>query len=96
MKFLLRALVHLHLRRPAGLWVVLAGITLLLGWGVLRVERRLDLMSLLPLDHPVVRASIEAGVGQQELLWVAAEGSQRDLEAREAWAQKDVPRHSNR
>jgi predicted exporter len=87
MKRLLRALVHLHLRRPAGLWVVLAGVTLLLGWGVLHVERRLDLMSLLPTDHPVVRASIEAGVGQQELLWLAAEGTKNDLEARETWAE---------
>ena len=92
MKRMLRALVHLHLRRPAGLWVVLAGITLLLGWGVFRVERRLDLMSLLPMDHPVVRASIEAGVGQQELLWLAAEGTQHDLEAREAWAEGLVER----
>ena len=87
MKRLLRALVHLHLRRPAGLWALLAAITLLLGWGVFRVERRLDLMSLLPTDHPVVRASIEAGVGQQELLWLTAEGSQSDLEARDAWAE---------
>ena len=92
MKRLLRALLHLHLRRPTGLWVVLAGITLLLGWGVLRVERRLDLMSLLPMDHPVVRASIEAGVGQQELLWLAAEGTSSDLEAREAWAEGLVER----
>jgi hypothetical protein len=87
MKKLLRALLLLHLRRPAGLWVCLAGITLLLGWGVLRVERRLDLMSLLPTDNPVVRASIQAGVGQQELLWLAAEGSPADLEARQAWAE---------
>lgn len=92
MKRLLRALIHLHLRRPAGLWVVLAGITLVLGWGVLRVERRLDLMSLLPTDHPVVRASIEAGVGQQELLWLAAEGHPSDLEARETWAEDLVER----
>src|SRR5208283_3047229 len=54
---------------------------------VLRVERRLDLMSLLPTDNPVVRASIEAGVGQQELLWLTAEGGSADLEAREAWAE---------
>ena len=90
MKRVLRALVHLHLRKPVGLWLVLAGITLLLGWGALRVERRLDLMSLLPMDHPVVKASIEAGVGQQELLWLAAEGTQADLEAREDWAEKLV------
>ncbi len=44
-------------------------------------------MSLLPTDNPVVRASIEAGVGQQELLWLAAEGTPADLEAREAWAE---------
>ena len=92
MQRLLRALVHLHLRRPAGLWIALVGITLLLGWGGLRVERRLDLMSLLPTDHPVVRASIEAGVGQQELLWLAAEGGRGDLEAREAWAEGLVER----
>lgn len=90
MKRLLRALLHLHLRRPAGLWIVLAALTLLLGGGVFRVERRLDLMSLLPTDHPVVRASIEAGVGQQELLWLAAEGSKGDLEIREAWAERLV------
>jgi hypothetical protein len=83
----LRALLVLHLRRPAGLWVLLAVITLVLGLGVLRVERRLDLMSLLPRDNPVVKASLEAGVGQQELLWLAAEGSPQDLEAREAWAE---------
>jgi predicted exporter len=84
---ILRALVHLHLRRPKGLWVLLVGITLVLGLGILRVERRLDLMSLLPTDHPVVQASIEAGVGQQELLWLAAEGNEHDLEARETWAE---------
>jgi hypothetical protein len=84
---LLRALLRLHLRRPAGLWLALAGLTLVLACGVLRVERRLDLMSLLPTDNPVVRASIEAGVGQQELLWLAAEGTPGDLESREAWAE---------
>ena len=92
MNRLLRALVRLHLRRPVGLWVLLGGLTLILGLGVLRVERRLDLMSLLPTDHPVVRASIEAGVGQQELLWLAAEGGAGDLEAREAWAEGLVER----
>jgi len=91
-KRLLRGLVRLHLTRPVWLWVVLAGVTLLLGWGVLRVERRLDLMSLLPTDHPVVRASIEAGVGQQELLWLAAEGGAADLEVREGWAESLVER----
>ena len=65
MKRLLRQLLQLHLRRPAGLWIALAAGTLLLGAGVLRVERRLDLMSLLPTEHPVVKASLEAGVGQQ-------------------------------
>jgi predicted exporter len=69
------------------LWFALAVLTLVLGLGVLRVERRLDLMSLLPTDNPVVRASIEAGVGQQELLWLAAEGTPANLEAREAWAE---------
>ncbi len=87
MKRILRALLRLHLRRPAGLWLALGALTLLLGLGVLRVERRLDLMSLLPTDNPVVRASIEAGVGQQELLWLAAEGAPADLEAREAWVE---------
>jgi hypothetical protein len=86
----LRFLLRLHLRRPAGLWLALAGLTLVLGLGVLRVERRLDLMSLLPTDNPVVRASIEAGVGQQELLWLAATGTNADLEAREDWAEKMV------
>ncbi|HWQ10456.1 MAG TPA: hypothetical protein VN436_15155, partial [Holophaga sp.] len=92
MKRLLRALVHLHLRRPKGLWISLVLVTLLLGWGALRVERRLDLMSLLPVDHPVVKASIEAGVGQQELLWLTAEGNHSNLEAREAWAEGLVER----
>lgn len=87
---LLRALLLLHLRRPAGLWIALGVLTLALGLGALRVERRLDLMSLLPTDNPVVRASIEAGVGQQELLWLAAEGGPGDLEARQAWAERLV------
>ena len=87
MKRLLVALLRLQLRRPAWLWLALAGLTLVLGLGVLRVERRLDLMSLLPTDNPVVRASIEAGVGQQELLWLAAEGTAADLEQREDWAE---------
>jgi len=91
-KRLLRSLLLLHLRRPAGLWILLLGLTLLLGAGVLRVERRLDLMSLLPTEHPIVRASLEAGVGQQEILWLAAEGDSRDLEARVAWAEKLVER----
>lgn len=87
MNRILRALLRLHLRHPGRLWAAVAALTLALGLGVLRVERRLDLMSLLPTDNPVVRASIEAGVGQQELLWLAAEGTSRDREAREAWAE---------
>lgn len=75
-----------------GLWIGVAIATLVLGAGVLRVERRLDLLSLLPTDHPVVRASLEAGVGRQELLWLAAEGGSEDLEAREAWAEQLVGR----
>ena len=59
---------------------------------MLRVERRLDLMSLLPTEHPAVRASLEAGVGQQETLWLAAEGPADNLELREAWAEKLVER----
>lgn len=49
-------------------------------------------MSLLPTEHPIVKASLEAGVGQQEILWLAAEGGSADLEAREAWAEKLVER----
>jgi predicted exporter len=70
----------------------MGGLTLLLGWGTLRVERALDLMSLLPANHPEVRANLEAGVGQQELLWLVAEGSEQDLEARRAWAEGLVER----
>lgn len=87
MKALLRRLVLIHLRKASGLWVALTLITVFLGWGVLRVERRLDLMSLLPTDHPIVRASIQAGVGQQEMLWLVAEGDEQNLEARETWAE---------
>ena len=58
----LRSLLLLHLRHPRRLWVAAAALTLLLGSGVLRVERRLDLLSLLPTDHPVVRASLEAAM----------------------------------
>lgn len=96
MKRLLRALFLLHLRRPAGLWTGLALLTALLAWGAFRVERRLDLMSLLPTGHPVVKASLEAGVGRQELLWLAAEGTAEDLEAREAWAERLVERMLDR
>jgi len=90
LKAVLRSLLLVQLRRPAWLWAVLGALTLALGLGALRVERRLDLMSLLPTDNPVVKASIEAGVGQQELLWLAAEGAPEDLDAREAWAERLV------
>ncbi|MDP1833300.1 MAG: MMPL family transporter [Geothrix sp.] len=92
MKALLRGLLRLHLSRSRGLWFIMAGLTLLLGWGTLRVERALDLMSLLPSEHPAVRANLEAGVGQQELLWLVAEGGEADLEARRAWAEGLVDR----
>jgi predicted exporter len=92
MKALLHGLVRLHLSRSRGLWFLVGGLTLLLGWGALRVERALDLMSLLPTEHPAVRANLEAGVGQQELLWLVAEGDEADLEARRAWAEGLVDR----
>jgi len=92
MKALLRGLLHLHLSWSRGLWFCMAALTLLLGWGTLRVERALDLMSLLPSEHPAVRANLEAGVGQQELLWLVAEGGEADLEARRAWAEGLVDR----
>ena len=92
MKALLRGLLRLHLSRSRGLWFIVAGLTLLLGWGTLRVERALDLMSLLPSENPSVRANLEAGVGQQELLWLVAEGHEGDLEARRTWAEGLVDR----
>jgi hypothetical protein len=92
MKGLLRRLLRAHLSRSRGLFWLVAGLTLVLGWGMLRVERALDLMSLLPSDHPAVRANLEAGVGQQELLWLVAEGNEADLEARRAWAEGLVDR----
>jgi predicted exporter len=92
MKALLRGLLRLHLSRSHGLWIGMAALSLLLGWGTLRVERALDLMSLLPSEHPAVRANLEAGVGQQELLWLVAEGGEADLEARRAWAEGLVDR----
>src|SRR5664279_4816238 len=92
MKGMLRSLLRLHLSRSRGLWLVMAALSLLLGWGTLRVERALDLMSLLPSDHPAVRANLEAGVGQQELLWLVAEGGEANLEARRAWAEGLVDR----
>ena len=79
MKAVLRALFLLHLRRPRWLWGGLIVVSLALGWGALRIERRLDLMSLLPTDHPIVKASLETGVGQQEMLWLCAEGGPDDL-----------------
>ena len=87
MKRLLRSLLRLHLTRTPALWAAVAAITLLLGWGTLRVERALDLMSLLPANNPAVRANLEAGVGQQEILWLVAEGTRADLDARRAWAE---------
>ncbi len=92
MKTLLRGLLRLHLTRSRGLWVSVACLTLILGWGTLRVERALDLMSLLPAEHPAVRANLEAGVGQQELIWLVAEGGDGDLDARRAWAEGLVDR----
>ena len=92
MKALLHGLLRLHLSRSRGLWFLVAGLTLILGWGMLRVERALDLMSLLPSEHPAVRANLEAGVGQQELLWLVAEGGEADLEDRRAWAEGLVDR----
>lgn len=87
---ILRQLFLIHVRRPAWLWVALGLMTAFLGLGVMRVERRLDLMSLLPTDHPVVKASLEAGVGQQEILWLVARGTDADLDARRAWAEDMV------
>ena len=92
MRALLATLLRLHLTRSRGLWFLGLGLTLVLGWGTLRVERALDLMSLLPADHPAVRANLEAGVGQQELLWLVAEGGEADLEARRTWAEGLVDR----
>jgi predicted exporter len=92
MRRLLRGLLRLHFSRPLALLGAVAGLTLFLGWGSFRVERALDLMSLLPTEHPAVRANLEAGVGQQELLWLVAEGTEADLEARRAWAEGLVDR----
>ena len=89
---LLRALLRFHLRRPLSLWVVAGLLTLGLGLGVRQVQRQLDLLSVLPVDHPAVRANLEAGVGQQEILWLVAEGAEQDLEARRAWAEGLVER----
>ena|GEM_PF-378237 len=90
MKKFLRILLLRHLQHPKNFWILAGAITLVLGLGVLRVERRLDLMSLLPTNHPIVKASIQAGVGQHELLWVVAEGTEGDLGVRRAWAESIV------
>ncbi len=87
MNALLRGLLRFHLRRSGGLWVLVALLSVGLGLGVLKVERRLDLLSVLPTEHPAVRANLEAGVGQQELLWLVAEGTDQDLQARREWAE---------
>ena len=47
-------------------------IAAVLAAGATRVERQLDLMSLLPKNDPAVKANLEAGVGQQELIWLVA------------------------
>ncbi|MCL1893499.1 MAG: MMPL family transporter [Holophagaceae bacterium] len=86
MKKILRHLLLKHLQTPKSFWILVGAITLVLGLGTLRVERRLDLMSLLPTDHPIVKASIQAGVGQHELLWVVAEGTPDDIGSRRDWA----------
>ena len=87
MRRLLRALLRLHLARPWSLLAPALCVAAFLALGATRVERRLDLMSLLPKDHPAVKANLEAGVGQQELIWLVAEGKPEDLDAREAWAE---------
>ena len=87
MKSPLRALLRLHLARPWALLGPALAVALFLALGTLRVERHLDLMSLLPKDHPAVKANLEAGVGQQELIWLVAEGGADTLDAREAWAE---------
>ena len=87
MKKILRYLLLKHLHHPKSFWILVGAITLALGLGVIRIERRLDLMSLLPADHPIVKASIQAGVGQHELLWVVADGTEDDIVARRAWAE---------
>lgn len=92
MNKLLRALLRFHLRRPASLWVIVGLLSLGLGLGARQVQRQLDLLSVLPVDHPAVRANLEAGVGQQELLWLVAEGPDESLEGRRAWAEGLVER----
>lgn len=87
MKRLLRSLLRRQLARPWSLLAPALIIALFLAAGATRVERQLDLMSLLPKSDPAVKANLEAGVGQQELIWLVAEGREDDLEAREAWAE---------
>ncbi|HJW34124.1 MAG TPA: MMPL family transporter [Holophagaceae bacterium] len=92
MNTLLRALLRFHLRRPVSLWVVVGLLTVALGLGARLVQRQLDLLSVLPVDHPAVRANLEAGVGQQEILWLVVEGTEGNLEVRRAWAENLVER----
>ena len=87
MKRLLRALLRLHLARPWSLMAPALIIGVFLALGATRVERRLDLMSLLPKGDPAVKANLQAGVGQQELIWLVAEGDAENLDAREDWAE---------
>ena len=86
MKKILRSLLFQHLHRPKSMLVLLAAMTVIFGLGALRIEKRMDLTSLLPTDHPIVKASIQAGVGQYELLWAVAEGTADDLGERRKWA----------
>jgi len=86
MKKILRSLLFQHLHRPKSILTLLAAMTVIFGLGVLRIEKRMDLTSLLPTDHPIVKASIQAGVGQYELLWAVAEGTSDDLGERRKWA----------
>lgn len=84
---MLRALLRLHLTRPWALLGPALAIAVLLALGATKVERQLDLMSLLPKNDAAVKANLEAGVGQQELIWLVAEGDAANLDAREAWAE---------
>ncbi|MDR2560888.1 MAG: MMPL family transporter [Holophagales bacterium] len=86
MKKILRSLLFQHLHRPKSMLILLAAMTVVFGLGVFRIEKRMDLTSLLPTDHPIVKASLQAGVGQYELLWAVAEGSADDLGDRRKWA----------
>lgn len=87
MNRLLRALLRLHVTRPWALLGPALVVALFLALGATRVERQLDLMSLLPKNNAAVKANLEAGVGQQELIWLVAEGDASTLDAREAWAE---------